>query len=287
MKSKNSGKILIVPRHHGKTIEFKFDRTKKIMIALSCIFVLTFSWFVASRYIFYRDQVYALLYDYSINSSSINQISNDGVQTRIDLMRLKTEIDLTDKFLAQSAQMDNEIRTSLRIPHSNQTFADIFQQSHHQRPVSYPASSSEPMNERTQLEILESQERQKSYQDLMDRTPSGHPVKGKMVDARNIIHGAGVVISAPVGTLIQATATGKVLSIRTMENSDFYLIEIEHPADASKDVVTRYLHCTNVLVYEGQEINKGQVIGYVGLLPCNNEPAMGYQLLINKMLIQP
>ncbi len=287
MKPHSSGKILFVPSRHGKTIEFKLDRPKKMVFAVSLILLISFGWFISARYIFYRDQVYALLYDYSVNSSSINQISNDGVQTRIDIMRLKTEIDLADKFLAQSAQMDTEIRTSLRIPHSNQTFADIFQHNHHQRPASYPASASEQTSEKTQLEILESQERQKSYQELMNRTPSGYPIKGKMIDVNGIIQGPGIVMSAPVGTLIHATATGKVASIREMSHPDFYIVEIEHPSDSSKEVLTRYLHCKNVLVYEGQEISKGQVIAYVGLLPCSTEPAIGYQLLINKMLIQP
>jgi murein DD-endopeptidase MepM/ murein hydrolase activator NlpD len=286
MKTRNSGRLLIVPDHHGKTIEICLDKSKKVYLSLAILLIFSVSVFIGFRYAFYRDQVYALLNDQTLNSSSINQISNDGVQTKLDLMKLKAEIDLVDKFIASCAQMDNELRANLKIPHSNVTFADIFQQNSKNRPSSYPASSTEP-KQKTQQNILESQQRQKSYQELMDRTPSGCPVKGLLISNKSILQGPGLVFKTSVGSLIHTTATGKVVSIREMQVPGFYTIEIEHPADVSKHVITRYLYCTRILVYEGQELNKGQVIGYTGLIPSIREPLVGYQLLINKMLIQP
>jgi hypothetical protein len=286
MRSRNSVKLLIVPDHHGQTIEIYLDKSKKIYLSLAILLIFSVAVFVGFRFVFYRDQVYALLNNQILNSSSINQISNDGVQTRLDLMKLKAEIDLLDKFIASCAQMDNELRANLKIPHSSVTFADIFQQNSKNRPASYPASSMEP-KQRTQQNILESQQRQKSYQELMDRTPSGCPVKGLLINHKTILQGPGLVLKTNVGSLIHTTATGKVISIREMEDPGFYIIEIEHPSDASKHVTTRYLYCTRILVYENQELNKGQVIGYTGLIPTIREPLVGYQLLINKMLIQP
>jgi hypothetical protein len=286
MKARNTCRLLIVPDHNGKTIEIYLDKSKKIYLSLSLFLVLSIAVFIGFRFNFYREQVYALLNDQTLNSSSINQISNDGVQTKLDLMKLKAEIDLVDKFIASCAQMDNELRTNLKIPHSSVTFADIFQQKSKNRSVSYPATSTEP-KQKTQQNILESQQRQKSYQELMDRTPSGCPAKGLLIKRKTILQGPGLVLKTKVGSLIHATATGKVVSIREMEDPGFYIVEIEHPSDTSKHVVTRYLYCTRILVYENQELNKGQVIGYTGLIPTIREPLVGYQLLINKMLIQP
>lgn len=286
MKTRNAGRLLIVPDHNGKTIEINLNKSKKVCLSLVIFLMFSTSVFVGFRYVFYRDQVYALLNDQTLNSSSINQISNDGVQTKLDLMKLKAEIDLVDKFIASCSQMDNELRANLKIPHSNVTFADIFQQNSKNRPASYPASSIEP-KQKTQQSILDSQQRQKSYQELMDRTPSGCPVKGLLISNKSFLQGPGLVFKTSVGSLIHTSATGKVISIREMQTPGFYTIEIEHPADASKHVVTRYLYCTRILVYEGQELNKGQIIGYTGLIPSIQEPLVGYQLLINKMLIQP
>lgn len=286
MKTRINGKLLIVPDHHGKTIEIHLDKSKKIYLSLFLFLIISLSSFIGFRYAFYRDQVYALLNNQTLNSSSINQISNDGVQTKLDLMKLKAEIDLIDKFIASCTQMDSELRANLKIPHSSVTFADIFQQNSKNRPASYPASSIEP-KQKTQQNILESQQRQKSYQELMDRTPSGCPVKGLLISNKTLLQGPGLVFKTSVGALIHTTATGKVSSIREMQTPGFYIVEIEHPADASKHVLTRYLYCTRLLVYEGQELNKGQIIAYTGLIPSIQEPLVGYQLLINKMLIQP
>ncbi len=287
MKAQTSSKFLIVPDHQGRTIEIFLNRPKKVFISISLAVIFLLSFFAWQRYVFYRDQVFALINDHSVNSSSINQISHDGVQTKLDLMRLKAEIDLFDQFIASCAEMDNELRNNLKIPHSSVTFADIFQQSTKNRPASFPASSATEINEEMQRNIMESQERQRSYQELMDRTPSGYPVKGLLVNHKNIFQGLGVALKIPVGTLIHATATGRVASIKAMDQADFYVIEIEHPSDVNRQVLTRYLYCTGVLVYEGQELSKGQVIAYTGLIPHLQEPVVGYQLLINKMLIQP
>ena len=287
MSREKSCKFVIVPDHQGKTIEICINRKKTVLISLCLLSLTFFVLFMVYRYHFYRDQVYALINHHSLNNSSIHQISNDSVKTKLDLIRLKAEIDLMDKFIAASAKMDTELKANLKIPHSNVTFADIFQQNAKKRPSSFPATSNVSSSEITQRSIEESQERQKHLQELMDRTPSGYPVKGKWVDSKKIFHGPGLAIKTSVGSLIHTTANGKVLSIIPMDNPEFFVVELEHPADSSKLVITRYLYCTELLVYEGQELSKGQVIGFAGLIPHLNEPIVGYQLQINKMLIQP
>ena len=72
MKTRNTSRLLIVPDHHSKTIEIYLDKSKKIYLSLAILLIFSVSVFIGFRFNFYRDQVYALLNDQTLNSSSIN-----------------------------------------------------------------------------------------------------------------------------------------------------------------------------------------------------------------------
>ena len=87
---------------------------------------------------------------------------------------------------------------------------------------------------------------------------------------------AGLDISAGSGQPVQATADGKVLSARW--NGSFgNLVVIDHGFGIS----TRYGHLSRFAVVEGQQIRKGDTVGYVGSTGRSTSPHVHYELLLN------
>jgi murein DD-endopeptidase MepM/ murein hydrolase activator NlpD len=86
----------------------------------------------------------------------------------------------------------------------------------------------------------------------------------------------GLDISAGSGQPVQATADGKVLSAR-WTGSFGNLVVIEHGFGIS----TRYGHLSRFAVVEGQQIRKGDTVGYVGSTGRSTSPHVHYELLLN------
>jgi LysM repeat protein len=77
------------------------------------------------------------------------------------------------------------------------------------------------------------------------------------------IHGYNAVdLAAPVGTPIRAAAAGKVIVSRVGGWNGGYgnYVVIDHPNGTQ----TLYAHQSKVIVWEGQNVVQGQIIGYVG-----------------------
>ncbi len=72
----------------------------------------------------------------------------------------------------------------------------------------------------------------------------------------------GSDIGAPVGTPIYAVQDGKVLRAGdTTPNGCGGFIKLDHPLVGLQ---TKYCHCSKWVVKDGDEVKKGQVIGYTG-----------------------
>lgn len=73
----------------------------------------------------------------------------------------------------------------------------------------------------------------------------------------------GLDIGAPAGTPILASADGVVTVANSTDSWGYgygYHVKIKH----NETCETLYAHCSNIAVTYGQEVKKGQVIGYVG-----------------------
>ncbi len=287
-KKRNISKILIVPNFGCKTLEIRFDNKKRIVLLSSFILLISLFSYSFYRYNFYKTQVLSLLNDNTVAVSSINQMSTDEIRIRKELIKLKTELQAVESFLADVSLIDQEVKRNLKIKYSSVTFADLFAKNVSVYDRAHPASIAKTTSDTEDSDKLvkESQERQKSYKKLMEATPSGYPVQGNLVNAKNYIKGKGVVIAVPYGTFVKATADGKVKEVKEIGDKIF-LIEIEHPSNNEHTIITRYLFLQNPLVYVGKEVNKGQIIAYSGFYPESFDNLVGYQLIVDNILVQP
>ena len=92
----------------------------------------------------------------------------------------------------------------------------------------------------------------------------------------------GVDLSAPTGTPIVASRSGKVTTT-SYDGSSGYHVYINH----GDGFVTRYLHMTHYIVSPGQYVNAGQVIGYCGSTGASTGPHLHFSIYYNGQAVNP
>ena len=92
----------------------------------------------------------------------------------------------------------------------------------------------------------------------------------------------GVDLSAPTGTPIVASRSGKVTTT-SYDGSSGYHVYINH----GDGFVTRYLHMTHYIVSPGQYVNAGQVIGYCGSTGASTGPHLHFSIYYNGQSVNP
>lgn len=122
--------------------------------------------------------------------------------------------------------------------------------------------------------------------------PSRHPIEGLRLTSsfgmRNhpVLGGrrqhAGVDLAAPVGTPIYATADGAVSKAEWFAGYGLF-VSLEHGAD----IQTRYGHMSRLNVSNGQQVRKGDIIGYVGSTGRSTGPHLHYEVRIAGQAVNP
>jgi murein DD-endopeptidase MepM/ murein hydrolase activator NlpD len=92
----------------------------------------------------------------------------------------------------------------------------------------------------------------------------------------------GIDISAPMGTPIRATADGIVKSAQ-MENGYGREVILDH----GHGLETCYAHMSGFAVMEGQNVVRGQVIGYVGMSGRTTGAHLHYEVRIHNSPVNP
>jgi len=93
---------------------------------------------------------------------------------------------------------------------------------------------------------------------------------------------SGLDIAADRGTPIRATADGKVESAGYNGNYGNSIL-----VDHGYGIGTRFGHLSRVIVRNGQEVRRGEVIGYVGSTGRATSPHLHYEILYNGRPINP
>ena len=103
-----------------------------------------------------------------------------------------------------------------------------------------------------------------------------HPVLGRRKRHK------GIDLAAPTGTPVYATADG---AISRAERSRSYglVIYIDHGAELE----TRYAHLSKLLVADGQDVQKGDLIGYVGSTGRSTGPHLHYEVRVEGVAVNP
>jgi murein DD-endopeptidase MepM/ murein hydrolase activator NlpD len=92
----------------------------------------------------------------------------------------------------------------------------------------------------------------------------------------------GIDVSAPMGAPIVAPAGGVVQRV-TWETGYGNVLEIDH----GDGIVTKYAHCSKVLVRAGQRVKRGQIIANVGSTGLSTGPHVHYEIHVNGKVVDP
>ena len=103
-----------------------------------------------------------------------------------------------------------------------------------------------------------------------------HPISNKYLPHH------GIDVAAGSGTPITAPGAGKVL--RVVRAAGYGLmVEIDH----GDGIVTRYGHCSKILVKAGARIVRGEVIALVGNTGLSTGPHLHYEILYHGVAVDP
>src|SRR5260370_7276585 len=112
--------------------------------------------------------------------------------------------------------------------------------------------------------------------------PSIMPTKGWVTSAfarervHPILHLArpheGIDVSAPMGMEIDAPAAGVITQVSWVEGYG-NMLTIDH----GYGLVTRYAHCSKIMVVRGQRVKRGQPIAKVGSTGFSTAPHLHYE----------
>ena len=92
----------------------------------------------------------------------------------------------------------------------------------------------------------------------------------------------GVDLAAPTGTPIYATADGFVSKAKWFSSYGLF-VSIEHGGKLQ----TRYAHMSRLNVADGQQVKKGDVIGFVGSTGRSTGPHLHYEVRVDGAAVNP
>ena len=93
----------------------------------------------------------------------------------------------------------------------------------------------------------------------------------------------GIDFAASIGTPIYATADGSVSKVEVRFSGYGKVVEIDHGFGYR----TRYAHMHDFTVKKGQQVKRGDLIGYVGNTGLSTAPHLHYEVLINDERVDP
>lgn len=124
------------------------------------------------------------------------------------------------------------------------------------------------------------------------RIPSIMPTAGWLSSAFSrsrfhpILHYArpheGIDVAAPMGAPIVAPAAGTVTLV-SRQNGYGKVLEIDH----GYGIVTKYAHCSRIVVKKGQRVQRGQVIANVGSTGLATGPHLHYEIHVHGKVVNP
>ena len=104
-----------------------------------------------------------------------------------------------------------------------------------------------------------------------------HPVSGA------VKHHDGIDFACQTGTPIYATGNAKVEEANYNDHGYGLVINLDH----GNGYRSKYAHLSKILVQEGQDVHRGQLIGYSGSTGLSTGPHLHYEISYNHVKIDP
>jgi len=117
---------------------------------------------------------------------------------------------------------------------------------------------------------------------LYKKISSGYG-KRKHPKTKKIVMHHGVDFAADIGTPIQATGDGTIISVKSNKEGHGKQIKIDHGSGYRSS----YSHMSKFMVKEGQFVKQGTIIGYSGNSGYSFGPHLHYMIILNGKSVNP
>jgi murein DD-endopeptidase MepM/ murein hydrolase activator NlpD len=294
--------VVIVPQYEGRAHQFKVSRfaiysviTAFVLFVSGFVFVLTqnarLKNTVAQNDGMGLDQVVRL-------QATQLDAANETISSN------NTELTALKKYLTYLGTLDTKVRKTLGVGGPSTSLASILKSTSTPTlsvsrglavgATQLSASTAEVQKQAQEREknLIVLQDAASQYNSLLAETPSLWPAYGLITSEfgwrSNPFGGSsgeehdGVDIAAPYGTAIRATADGRVEQAG-WNGSYGISVTLYHRAG----IETLYGHMSRMIVSVGQQVKKGQVIGYEGSTGRTTGAHVHYQVMVNGNPVDP
>ena len=114
---------------------------------------------------------------------------------------------------------------------------------------------------------------------------SGYGMRYHPILRRTKMH-TGTDFGVPTGTPIRAAADGEVLQV-VWNTAYGRRVVVDHGRLGGTYLVTTYNHMSRWAVRPGQQVKRGQIIGYVGTTGWSTGPHLHFEVLSNGRFVNP
>jgi len=291
-------KYILFVENGSEMQEMHFNWKHFISILMVIFVLLSISVFGLSKIFskFYYQEKIAIAYK-----------ENDNLELSINLMQIK--VSELNKTINNIMEKDKAIRLYSNLPENDININELGTGGRVNRKLYIDNDNSKRSTQLTKIDesltqiSKEIQSEVISYENLteilkekkqkLDATPTIAPLKdnayisspyGKRIDpftGRISMHD-GIDFAARIGTPIYATADGKVKYARYIGGYG-YTIKINHGFGYS----TIFGHMSKMKPKEGQNVKRGDLIGYVGNTGRSTGPHLHYEIRYNKRSVNP
>lgn len=290
-KDRSNLTVMIVP--HGKSQTHSFQLSQKVIkgVAILLALLVTGLLYLLVDYVILQRHTDQLVREREAMQQQIALLEESLQQERTELLTLVEEVAAMEQYLQQLEQLESEILNkagSITLPseetsniHSHLGLGGperLSGQSRQPELFDNPAIMRKQTAQTLSLLSVKFPDTVKKVTDLRDKveeineqlahTPSIYPAIGVITSRfgyrRDPFHGRtrfhdGFDIAGHYGAPVYATAAGKVV-FASRNGGHGLMVKIAH----SDTLHTSYSHLSRMIVKPGDEVEKGEVIGYMG-----------------------
>lgn len=204
------------------------------------------------------DNIYRVIFEAEPIPSTVRQAGYGGV----DKYKALEGFDNSELMIATTKKID-KLEKSLYV--QSKSFDEVFELAKNKKELLASIPAIQPV----------------ANKDLT-RIASGFGYRIHPIYKTRIMH-QGIDFTAPVGTEIYSTGNGTVGRVEYDGRGYGNNVIINH----GYGYLTLYAHMSKVAVRQGQKINRGDVIGYVGNTGSSTGPHLHYEVIRNNNKINP
>ncbi len=241
-------------------------------------------------------------------SSDLDSAQKTVQEQRTQLLSLANKIKTLEKDLQRIRDFDSKLRVMINLDGDKRSqaqasmggpespdFTESYLPMHRQELLARKMHDFlHQLNTEAKLEEVRQQELMRairSSQDMWASTPSIWPAEGWVSSdfgyrespftGKREFH-KGLDITGPVGTPIYAPAKGKV-EFAGRDGAYGLCMNMDH----GSGLVTRYGHMHSIVVRQGQTVDRGELIGYIGNSGRSTGPHLHYEVRLNGVPVNP